>query len=311
MGNRTFNAIPEQLKASVQNDLVIFVGAGVSRLAGGCSWDQFADNYLNFLRQKNWLSFAEQEQLSNVSTKEKLSIAQYLMERNQHILSASDFERMLINSGPPELASRLLKAIVAMEVPIVTTNYDNILEDAAVRHFQELDASKEYRPHSVYKVSDITEDLLKSYSSIVHLHGSILEPKNAVISNVDYITHYANSNISNFMQSLFSSHTVLFLGYGMEEAEILAHMFNLKGDRFRARKRYWFRDYFKFERHIQKHQISYFKDEYDIEIIPYYKDMRSFSELIFMTEELYQTSPKSDKSRLLSSYDLFKDAFDD
>jgi hypothetical protein len=71
------------LKAAQSGQLVIFVGAGVSRLVGGPSWEALADDLLKQLAEKNELtrlSYAELEQLKCLEPKKRISIAMDICE---------------------------------------------------------------------------------------------------------------------------------------------------------------------------------------------------------------------------------------
>ena len=54
---------PAIIEAASTGRLVLFVGAGVSRLAGGPSWSRSAENALDEIVEKRLIPFAEAEQL--------------------------------------------------------------------------------------------------------------------------------------------------------------------------------------------------------------------------------------------------------
>src|SRR5437762_1863120 len=74
--------IPEGLRyAAEHGGLVLFIGAGVSRLCGSPSWDQFADSIFAQLSKSGAVSFAELEQLKTIrDPRKKLSIAADIAE---------------------------------------------------------------------------------------------------------------------------------------------------------------------------------------------------------------------------------------
>lgn len=311
MNKNNFSEIPELLKAVARDGLVLFIGAGVSRLAGGASWDQFAENCLNFIRDKDWLSFAEAEQISALPTKEKLSIAQNILDIKNYTLSSNEFEELITSGDNAAVADQLLRSIVSMGIPIVTTNYDTILEKAARKYPTKFDLEYPSDPKVFYDIDEITSKNLEEKRSIIQLHGSIKNPTGAVISDVDYFKYYNETKIIHFLEGLFTKKNILFLGYGLEEAELLAHLFRLTGNKYKSKKRYWFRDYFAFETHLLQHQTSYFKKAYDIEILPYYKDNRGYEELAYFVEALYMSIPVPDPTHFNSKLDVIKEAFDD
>ncbi|MBK6864415.1 MAG: SIR2 family protein [Ideonella sp.] len=63
--------------------------------------------------------------------------------------------------------------------------------------------------------------LLTERGAVIHLHGSYTDPSSMVVSLKDYIEHYAALRVQAFLSAMFKSHTVLFVGYGLAELEVL------------------------------------------------------------------------------------------
>lgn len=111
---------PAIIEAASAGRLVLFVGAGVSRLAGGPSWSRSAENALEEIVEKRLIPFAEAEQLRNEHPKKKLSIAMDISQDKGWML---DFAHIF--SPPPDrLDAQVYKDLYSIGVPIVTTNYD-------------------------------------------------------------------------------------------------------------------------------------------------------------------------------------------
>ena len=64
----------EVREAASQGKLVIFVGAGVSRLLKGPDWDGLANGALKQLTEHGCIDFAELEQMKSLDPKTRLSI---------------------------------------------------------------------------------------------------------------------------------------------------------------------------------------------------------------------------------------------
>lgn len=79
--------IPQTIKESFQKEkLVIFVGAGVSRLLGLPSWQELAIKLLNTLFKKKIITYYEYEQLKNFDPKKIFSICESVFyERGKKI----------------------------------------------------------------------------------------------------------------------------------------------------------------------------------------------------------------------------------
>lgn len=66
--------------------------------------------------------------------------------------------------------------------------------------------------------------LLDEPGTVVNLHGCSNEPETMIVTTKDYLEHYDHPNVQSFLEWLFRKKVVLFLGYGLEEAEILEHI---------------------------------------------------------------------------------------
>ena len=108
------------------------------------------------------------------------------------------------NPQPKELHRDLLRLYRRTEdVRIVTTNFDLLLEEAAGGE----------NP----KVSNAPAlSLGQRFQGIVHIHGSVNEPEEMVLTNLDFGRAYlteADGWARRFLVDLFANHTVLFVGY--------------------------------------------------------------------------------------------------
>ena len=118
---------PEIIEAATAGRLILFVGAGVSRLAGGPSWADAADIAFKELVDKGLLPFAEAEQLRTEHPKKRLSIA---MDISEEASLKMNFERIFC---PPEeqIDAQIYRDLYSLGVPIVTTHYDAGLDRQA------------------------------------------------------------------------------------------------------------------------------------------------------------------------------------
>lgn len=96
-------------------------------------------------------------------------------------------------------------------VHIITTNYDHLLEDS------------ENELRTQYDVIKNDADLLKSEKSkyIIKMHSDIDEPDKIVLKEQDYLNYSQNHVlIEMFVKSLLVDHTVLFLGYSLNDYNV-------------------------------------------------------------------------------------------
>ena len=108
------------------------------------------------------------------------------------------------NPQPKELHRDLLRLYRRTEdVRIVTTNFDLLLEESAGG-----ETPKVYNAPAL--------PLGQRFQGIVHIHGSVNEPEEMVLTNLDFGRAYlteADGWARRFLVDLFANHTVLFVGY--------------------------------------------------------------------------------------------------
>jgi SIR2-like protein len=119
----------------------------------------------------------------------------------------------------------------------VTTNYDEWLDDEIVPPTTDVEgeaggsADVAPRARTVYfKPEDLTAANLNRQDVVIHLHGSVKSPGGMILTTPHYVQHYANDRkaqeniVLTFLEGLFRDKTVLFIGYGLAELEILEYL---------------------------------------------------------------------------------------
>jgi SIR2-like domain len=307
-------AVPDGLREASQVGLLIpFVGAGASRLAGCPGWGDFADRTLHWLIEQGLFSFSKLDQIRHLNPRVKLSLAR-MLERETN--TAIDYKALL---HPAERKShpkgvRLYNALFELASTFVTTNYDEWLDErlpnpAPAAAPADGDTAKKPLPtiRVVHRVDDLTPEVLGQANTVIHLHGSLREPKGMILTTQDYVTHYANDRLGNdpaqenrvltFLDYLFTNRTVLFIGYGLEELEILEYVI-LKARRppgapEKEARHYILQGYFSHEEALMRQLKSYYLKECGIELIPFLRDERDFDQLIDVLEEFARLVPAS------------------
>ncbi len=111
------------------------------------------------------------------------------------------------NSKPTALHLNLLRLFGdAGDVRTVTTNFDDLFEQIALLQFNSLPR--------VFQAP--TLPLGNRFGGIVHLHGSVSEPKEMVLTHRDFGRAYLTESdgwARRFLIGLFANYTVLFVGY--------------------------------------------------------------------------------------------------
>ncbi|MBC3830960.1 SIR2 family protein [Undibacterium amnicola] len=216
--------------AAKHGELVVFVGAGASKLCGSPDWRGFADQVVGRLEGAGALDFLEAEQLRGLGdSRRTLSIAMEIAKKKN---IGVDFDSILHPSKPQDAGLELYKLLARLRPVFVTTNYDKWLDEASLENLSheiksgsEAEPANRPTPRSKYYMREqLSSALLAERGAVIHLHGSYLEPRSMVVSLKDYIEHYADEKVKEFLTTMFKNYIVLFVGYGLSELEILEYI---------------------------------------------------------------------------------------
>ena len=209
-----------------QNKLVIFVGAGVSKNSGVCSWwelvrdiakkigyndicEKCATKYDYYSEGDDVLEFCNSNSNCywkyNYSADEFLKIPQYFSDINK-----DEYNDFLKEKFCKSYDSNIIDELIIQLNPehIITTNYDHLIED--VQH-----------PNvSNYTVIECDGDLLEKNGRryIIKMHGDIDKLEEIVLKEDDYLKYSQNHIlIETYIKSLLIDKTFLFIGYSLND----------------------------------------------------------------------------------------------
>ena len=220
--------VPEAIRdAAKHGELVVFVGAGVSVLCGSPTWEGFANAVIDVVEKSVRLSFLEVEQLRAIQDpRRRLSIVMDLAEGAEVDI---DYERILHPGRGKDNGLETYRLLSALNPVFITTNYDKWFDNAPPPFLSSgIGAPSEpitpRQRRLVVEPDQFSTDLLFDRGAVFHLHGRCTEPRSMVISLRQYISHYGDPRVIAFLQEVFSKWTVLFVGYGLAELEILEYI---------------------------------------------------------------------------------------
>ncbi|MCR8922802.1 SIR2 family protein [Dasania sp. GY-MA-18] len=267
-----FDPPDEIVQAGLNGDLVFFVGAGASMLLGLPSWSGLAVKALEDLRQYGYLNYSEIEQLNSLDPKKQLSIAYSIAEDNRFIL---DLTKHL--AGEIE-GDSIYKAINDIGCPCVTTNYDELL---APRFLDTKDGSTTAASvNRVYDREKFFAKLLNEPGTVVHLHGAISKPERMIVTTKDYLEHYDHENVQEFLGELFEKKTILFLGYGLEEAEVLEHILRRGSVKpTHDRRRFALQGFFLSQKPLYENLHTYYEKSFGVHLLGFVRDHENYKRL--------------------------------
>lgn len=282
---------PDQLikDAAKHGELVVFVGAGASMLCGSPDWRGFASQVVGALERGNVLDFLEAEQLRGLGDPRRtLSIAMALAKEKGISI---DFDGILHPGKPAVVGEELYRLLSELKPVFVTTNYDKWLDDAGpedlsteVKEDGEAEPAKRPAKRPKYYLREhLSPALLAQRGAVIHLHGSYMDPSSMVVSLKDYIEHYADSRVQEFLAAMFKNHTVLFVGYGLAELEILDHIIR-SNESIRTgatEPRHFLLFAVRSTESVQTRFIEhFFRDQCGVQVIPYCIDTKGHRELV-------------------------------
>jgi len=281
---------PHQLirDAARHGELVVFIGAGASKLCGSPSWQEFAYRVVSALEGASHLSFLEAEQLRNLGDNRRtLSIA---LDLAREYKLKIDFDTILHPVKPSQEGLELYGLLTRLRPVFLTTNYDRWLGEELPELAAESGAGKESLPTAspskrarYYLKKDLSPEKLVERGAVIHLHGCYIEPDSMVVSLKDYIEHYADPKVQTFLSEMFKNYTVLFVGYGLAELEVLEYIIRSddRTNKGKSEPRHFLLYPHRSTEKVQKGFIErFFHDQCGIHVIPYCIDGKGYGELV-------------------------------
>lgn len=174
------------IKAAKSGNLIVFVGAGVSRLIDLPSWQSFALERLETVYNQGLIDSPVFEELKNLDPKKILTICEIIMKENNTKPSlAKDVFKFENNERYKNVYSKLY----SINAIYITTNYDECLDQLAlqVENSENLKGSidesekinlleNNSKREIVIERSELLESKLKN-GNVIHIHGSVKKKK--------------------------------------------------------------------------------------------------------------------------------------
>ena len=215
----------ELIDAINEKKCVLFVGAGLSVAAGYPTWDKLLEHLIARCRERRLIDDKYATELKDLLKQpdKLLMVAQDLNDR----FDPPAFRDELGEVFSPDKASPTDAHLEITKIPfafIVTTNYDDLLEQA----YAKVNAGKIPRRFSHEDVGDFADALWKNRFFILKAHGDAQRKSSMVITERDYrnIIH-RSPGYRTILSAIFATKTVLFLGVSLTDPEtklLLTHL---------------------------------------------------------------------------------------
>lgn len=191
--NRLETALGAINSEAKDDSLILFVGAGVSINSGYPSWNSLIENFRG-------------EPSENSVKKTNQQVAQEYYDNFGRNLYYKKLQE-IFGAVKPKYNPILDQIVKIRPKHIITTNYDKLLENSLQNEI------------SQYSIIKDDKDLPYSRDdhNIIKMHGD-LDSKNIVLTESDY-KDYANNfgGVIDKIRSLLVNHTVLFIGYSLQD----------------------------------------------------------------------------------------------
>lgn len=269
--------LPEIKEAAENKKLAIFIGAGISRFLDCTSWSVLANNLTKRCEKEGLMNHFERETFAKMDDMKKvITICNQILKNDNRFMEEmkrafndgiaqkyknQDLEGEELKVYKDKL--KIYKDLFSLDGLFITTNAD--------RHIDHLFISS----NIIYKKCDFNSSNIKN-SQLYKIHGSIVDKDSLVFTVDQYIDQYINPDFSKFLADIFAQYVVLFVGYGLNEFELLDYMF--KSTRGNSRKHFFLKDYFKHEVKIYEFEQMYF-EKLGVTLIPYSKNEKGFNQV--------------------------------
>lgn len=267
--------LPEEIiNAALDGDLVLFIGAGVSIQAGLPSWEDLASNILNDLQTVGCLNFAQLKQLKDLDPKKRLTIAYQIAKENNETINLTKH----LDNVHGDIT--IYKYINEIGCSCVTTNYDELL--SPVLPEQEDGAETLKTGERIISIDTDSVAKLNKLGTVAHIHGSVSDENTMVVTTKKYLQHYDQDNIQYFLKDLFASKVILFIGYSLEESEILEHILR-RGHTHKEsaeRKRFVLLGYFSYDNYLYQRIHKYYQESFGVHSIGFLLDKHEYGQLV-------------------------------
>lgn len=198
-------------KASKRENLVVFIGAGVSANSGYRLWDSLIGLFNEELKYSS--------KTSQFSTDEMLKIPQYFFNENRD----KYYEIIKREYGKlPEQTNPIIDEVLNLKpAHIITTNFDLLIEKSIEeKHIYGNTTYGSLEKYSIIRSDDDFVNALKNHY-LIKMHGDVESLDSLVLKENDYLQYsLSHTFIETFIKSLFVNHTILFLGYGLGDYNV-------------------------------------------------------------------------------------------
>jgi len=287
------------ISAINERKLVLFIGAGFSKLCGLPLWSDLADRLIDAcINDKDIeLNYADKSLITkDKDSKTLITIAYFLHEKKgkTDIFNKCLYDFLTNLENDEETKTRrnkLINFVVKSGATVLTTNSDDILHECYIDNFIH------------YTIKDIVKFRMDNQRHLIHLHGYKGDMDSMVYTVKQYLYRYANEGFKRTIKSIFNSDsTILFIGYGLNEMQLLDFLV----DQSETEKNRYILDGFFSHEDADFIAKQHYYSSFDLQLIAYQKDKNNYLALVDSVE--YLISEAQSRSRLKPENYLLADS---
>lgn len=280
--------LPKKLRQAIDEEkLAIFVGAGVSRSVGCDGWDELSKKLVKKCREENRIDYFIEEELLKQNDKIKLiSMCHNMLNETDCFMSEmkkslKDNEVDALNENDDKF--KIYKDIKRLGNIFITTNADRYID-------------KFFNPNNIC-IQDFKSNDIKKHN-LYKIHGCISNKCSLVFTTKKYIKRYVDEDFNKFIDAIFSEYTILFIGYGLGEIDLLRKIFmTTRND---LKEHFYLKAYFNHEQKIANFEEKYFS-EIGVNLIPFSKNRKGYDQLKDIIDNWY-IKAKEETNKMQTSF---------
>jgi len=279
--------VPELLiKQIIQGNCVLFAGAGLSISAGLPCWQTLLKRMIDWSGAHS-VDVSDQDELHKyIREGDLLLVADEMRERmGDHNFREFMADVFLRDAGAKPTETQMLLTKIPFS-SIITSNYDKLIETAYA-------ISNGSVPH-VFTQEDYPElsaSLRTEDFHVLKLHGTIDRIQTIVLGRSDYRrVMQANPAYRQYLNTLFSTKTVFFLGFGFTDPDLLLLL-----DELRITFESYASKHYALMNSVDTPRIKQrrFEKDYGINIIPYAPSSHEHPEVLMFLNTLFERVTES------------------
>jgi len=259
--------IPPQLIERINDEKIcFFLGAGTSKLIGCKGWKEIASKLVERCYQLGCISFKEKDSILRIDNPKKVITICYnlLCKFNHEKKFFDEIERALNPDSDLIRKYNIYDELRGISAIYITTNIDN--------HFD-----KPFGNRIIYKEQDFLETNIFP-DELYKIHGTIEKRDSVIFTVPKYLKRYRNPNFQAFLQRIFRTYSIVFLGYGLEEFEILDFLMEKFSEENSQRNHWILLPYYESEGYLKDYDEGYFSP-LGINVVGYKKDDEGYRQL--------------------------------